>query len=120
MGFSGRVEPLEVGEVPRGPSPRGELVVGYAGTVGVTNALEVYLDAARLLRDEPGVRFRIIGDGALLRDFQQQYADLDSVEWVPKVPKSAVRGELHKCDLLYLSTYPSPGVGVRPVAQQGH
>ncbi len=107
MGFSSRVEPTEVGEVPPGPSPRGELVVGYAGTVGITNALDVFFEAARLVRDEPGIRFKLIGDGPLLAELRERYADLDSVEFVPKVPKSSVRAELRKCDLLYLSTYPS-------------
>lgn len=83
------------------------LVVGYAGTVGITNALEIFFDAARLLRDEPGIRFRVIGDGPLLAQFKNDYADLDSVEFVAKVPKDQVQAELQKCDVLYLSTYPS-------------
>jgi glycosyltransferase involved in cell wall biosynthesis len=107
MGFSGRIEEREDQHIPAGPSPQGELVVGYAGTVGITNALEVLFEAARLVRDEPGIRFRLIGDGALLQQFKDQYADLDSFEFVDKVPKSEVRAELQQCDLLYLSTYPS-------------
>lgn len=107
MGFSGRIESAESDRIPPSPSPQGGLVVGYAGTVGVTNALEVLFDAARLLADQPGIRFRIIGDGPLLAGFKEQYADLDSVEFVAKVPKNAVRAELQRCDLLYLSTYPS-------------
>lgn len=107
MGFSTRVEDTAGEGPPPSRSAEGELVVGYAGTVGVTNALEVLLDAARLLRDEPSIRFRVIGDGPLLAGLKETYADLDSVTYVPKVPKDEVRVELHQCDLLYLSTYPS-------------
>lgn len=107
MGFSTRVEDVAAEGPPPSATPAGELVVGYAGTVGVTNALEVLLDAARLLADEPCIRFRVIGDGPLLAGLKEAYADLDSVTYVPKVPKDEVRAELHQCDLLYLSTYPS-------------
>lgn len=83
------------------------LVVGYAGTIGITNALEVLFDAAMLVRDEPGIRFRIIGGGPLQAQYKEQYAGLASVEFVAKVPKNHLQIELQKCDLLYLSTYPS-------------
>lgn len=105
QGFSTRALPPE----PPPPPPRGdgELVVGYAGTIGAGNALEVMFEAARLLRDEPGIRFRVLGDGPLLASFREQYGDLDSVTFVPRVPKGEVAAELATCDLLYLSTYPS-------------
>ena len=108
MGFASRTLPA----TPPGPPPSstasdGSLVVGYAGTVGITNALETFFEAARALRDRPEISFRLIGDGPLLADFQRQYADLDSVTFVPKVPKDQVHLELEKCDLLYLSTHRS-------------
>lgn len=88
-------------------APPGDLVVGYAGTVGITNALEVLLDAARHLADESGIRFRVVGDGPLLARFREECADLGNVEFVGRVAKDEVHGELEQCDLLYLSTYPS-------------
>jgi len=108
MGYASRVVSAEQPDPVRSAdAPDHELVVGYAGTVGITNALEIFLDAASLLRDEPGIRFRVIGDGPLLAQFKDVYADLDAVEFVAKVPKDQVQGELQKCDVLYLSTYPS-------------
>ncbi|HXH80908.1 glycosyltransferase family 4 protein [Nocardioides sp.] len=108
MGFSGRAIPDEPApEPPAARSAGGPMVVGYAGTVGITNALESFLEAARSLRDEPGIRFVVIGDGPLLASFKEQYADVGSVSFVPKVPKDRVAAELDTCDLLYLSTYPS-------------
>ena len=78
-----------------------------AGTVGITNALEVLLNAARLLASEPGIRFRVVGDGPLLPRFKEEYADLANVDFVGRVPKDQVQAELEQCDLLHLSTYPS-------------
>jgi len=40
----------------------GESVVGYAGSMGLPNALDTLLDAARIVRDEP-IRFVLVGDG---------------------------------------------------------
>ena len=40
----------------------GRTVVGYAGSHGLPNALDVLLDAAALLRDEP-IAFVLVGDG---------------------------------------------------------
>ena len=42
----------------------GKFVVGYFGTLGMAHRLETALEAARLLRDEPGIAFLIVGDGA--------------------------------------------------------
>lgn len=106
MGFSAR-HVKEPGTAPaRGPED-GSLVVGYAGTIGATNALETLFEAARILRDDPKITFSVIGDGQLLDHFKEQCADLPSVTFVPKVPKDQVGDQLAKCDLLYLSTYPS-------------
>lgn len=85
----------------------GDLVVGYAGTIGITNALEVLLEAARHLAADPGIRFRVVGDGPLLARFREEYADLVNVDFIGRVAKDEVQGELAQCDLLYLSTYPS-------------
>ena len=109
MGYAERL--VDVHATPAPPpgltSPSGSLVVGYAGTIGITNAVEVLLDAARLLADEPAIRFRVVGDGPVLDRLREDYADLRNVDFVGRVPKDQVQGELEQCDLLYLSTYPS-------------
>lgn len=106
MGYASRTVSAAEASTPA-PDGESDFVVGYAGTIGITNALEVLVDAARLLRDEPGIRFRVVGDGPLRSRFEEETADLDNVEFVGRVPKEQVEAELHRCDLLYLSTYPS-------------
>lgn len=107
MGYSTRVKDTDRTHGRRQPTPAGHLVVGYAGTVGATNALEVLFDAARLLRDDSRITLRVLGDGPLLSTFKEVAADLPHVVFVAKVPKDQVESELQKCDVLYLSTYPS-------------
>lgn len=108
MGYAERLVGADAHPAPPpGLTSPGELVVGYAGTIGITNAVEVLLDAARLLVDDPAIRFRIVGDGPVLLQLREQYADLRNVDFVGRVPKDQVQAQLEQCDLLYLSTYPS-------------
>lgn len=88
-------------------SPGPQMIVGYAGTIGITNALETLFDAARLLRGDPGFRFRIMGDGPLLEQYRELCSDMESVEFIGRVPKEQLQSELAKCDVLHISTYPS-------------
>lgn len=104
QGFSGRT----LAEAQPGSSSADPgLMVGYAGTIGSSNALETLFDAARLLRDRPEIRFSVIGDGPLLATFKEQCADLDTVTFLDRVPKASVAEELEKCDVLFLATYPA-------------
>lgn len=91
------------------PVPTGSFVVGYAGTVGITNALETYFLAAQSLSlsAESRIHFLVLGSGGLLADFQQRYAHLPNLTFLPKVPKHEVAGVLSLCDVLYLSTFES-------------
>ena len=109
MGYATRLveADLEVPDREQVSESDARLVVGFAGTINSTSALEVLFEAARLLRDEPGLRFRIMGDGPLLARFREECADLPQVEFVGRVPKAAVVSELWRCDVLYLSTNPS-------------
>jgi colanic acid biosynthesis glycosyl transferase WcaI len=47
-------------------------VVNYSGNLGPAQGLDTVLDAARLLRDRPGIRFLLIGDGILRADLEQR------------------------------------------------
>jgi colanic acid biosynthesis glycosyl transferase WcaI len=63
-------------------------VVSYAGNMGLAQGLETLLDAARLLREEPGIRFLILGEGVLRDALQQRVRDevLNNVLFLPHQP----------------------------------
>jgi colanic acid biosynthesis glycosyl transferase WcaI len=63
-------------------------VVSYAGNMGLAQGLETLLDAAQLLREEPGIRFLILGEGVLRDAFQQRVTDeaLNNVLFLPYQP----------------------------------
>ena len=78
-------------------------VVGYAGSMGEPNALDVLLDAAALLRVEP-LRFVLVGSGheqARLAA-RVQAEGLTNVTMLPPIPKAQVRGFLAQVDIAYI------------------
>ncbi|MEW5873778.1 MAG: glycosyltransferase family 4 protein [Candidatus Zixiibacteriota bacterium] len=70
----------------------GDFLVSYIGTIGMAHRLEVILDAAEKLRDHPGVKFMIVGDGAE-RDRLRNLAlrrGLTNVLWEDAQPRNRV------------------------------
>ncbi|CAM5188297.1 hypothetical protein CDEF62S_02697 [Castellaniella defragrans] len=77
-------------------------VVGYVGTHGLANALDVLLDAAKLLRGR--AQILMVGPGPerdrLLARVQDE--GLSNVVMLPSVPKLAVPGLLREVDVAYI------------------
>lgn len=87
--------------------PIGKFVVAHAGTIGITNALDIFLDCADALSSNTTIHFLVVGDGDLLDFYQKKYGHLPNLTFAPKVPKPMVQSVLSKCDLLYFSVHVS-------------
>jgi colanic acid biosynthesis glycosyl transferase WcaI len=75
-------------------------VVLYAGHVGVKQALDVVLEAARrLAAADNSVHFVIAGDGPMKAPLQQSYADLANVSYLPLQPADRLDELLSLADL---------------------
>jgi len=79
----------------------GKFVAVFAGAHGRLNALRRVLEAARRLKDEPAIRFVLIGEGALKPELQDQARrhGLENVLFLDPVPKTRLAGVLKACDL---------------------
>lgn len=86
-----------------GPS----LVVGYAGSIGVSNALDTLIECAVALRDDSRFRFVIAGDGDQREGLMAKARDCPNVFWVGRVPRREVHAILSSCDLLYFAAHRS-------------
>ena len=78
-----------------------EFVATYAGNMGVESGLDLVLDAARELRDQPQVRFVLIGDGseaARLRD-RIRTERIDNVSFLGVLEQAASLAALEESDL---------------------
>jgi glycosyltransferase involved in cell wall biosynthesis len=82
---------------------QGQFVVGYAGTHGISNALEILIEAAARLREQP-VAFVLVGGGPDKAALAQQASrlGLDNVHFFDPVPKAQVPALLARFDLAYI------------------
>jgi glycosyltransferase involved in cell wall biosynthesis len=81
----------------------GRAVVGFAGSHGVPNALDVVLDAAKLLRDVP-VSFVLVGNGMEKARLHRRVIDerIGNVAMFPPVPKRQIPSLLRRFDIAYI------------------
>lgn len=68
---------------PAHPSTTDPLIIVYAGSYGRANAIPTLIDTARLLRDEPDVRFVFTGDGYHAPAVQAASRSLPTVHCLP-------------------------------------
>jgi glycosyltransferase involved in cell wall biosynthesis len=84
--------------------PRNKTIIGYAGSMGITNALESFIGAIKLLENRTDIHFILVGDGDLRPAFERELSGYGNVTFLPKTTQGEVRYFLAKCDILYLST----------------
>lgn len=87
--------------------PEGKFIVAHAGAIGITNALDTFLQCSEQLRCNPDIHFLIVGDGDLKARYQAAFGHLENLTFAPKVPKQMVQSVLSRCDLLYFSVHAS-------------
>ena len=81
----------------------GRTIVGYAGSHGLPNALDVLLDAAALLADT-SMSFVLVGDGHEKARLAQRVRDegLANVLMLPPIPKAQIPTLLAAFDIAYI------------------
>ncbi len=103
--WSGEPPPLreDVAQAVATARARGATVVGYAGSMGLPNALDTLLDAARLLKDEP-LAIVMVGSGHERDRLAQRVADegLTNVQMLPPIPKAQIPSFLALIDIAYI------------------
>lgn len=90
-------------------------VVQYAGNFGRPNAVEALLDAAVSLRDDPTIRFLLVGAGAKLPLARRVVAEerLENVRVLDAVPRTRQSELLAACDVSVVPLVPGMlGLGV--------
>lgn len=87
----------------------GRVVVGYAGSMGLPNALDVLLDAAARLKDSP-LSFVLVGSGhEALRLTQRVDAEgLRNVRFFAPIPKAQIPTLLARLDIAYIGWQRTP------------
>ncbi|WP_418180406.1 glycosyltransferase family 4 protein [Aliarcobacter lanthieri] len=84
--------------------PKDKIIVGYAGSMGITNALETFIEAIKLLDENKNIHFMLVGSGDLRVKFENKLKDCQNVTFLERIAQNEVKYFLQKCDILYLST----------------
>jgi glycosyltransferase involved in cell wall biosynthesis len=99
-------------------APRATMRLAYAGAHGPANGLDVVLDAAALLRDDPRVAFELVGDGPSKPDLvaRARSRGLGNVRFHDPISKREMPAFLARCDagLMVLKDIPLFAFGVSP------
>lgn len=87
----------------------GRVIVGYAGSMGLPNALDVLLDAAARVKDSP-LSFVLVGSGhEAARLAERARAEgLSNVHFFPPIPKAQIPTLLARFDIAYIGWQRTP------------
>ena len=77
---------------------QGKFIVGYAGTIGIANNLDMFVEAATKLREE-NIQFVIVGEGAHKKRLEETAND---VIFLPAVSKKEIPMILESFDIGYI------------------
>jgi glycosyltransferase involved in cell wall biosynthesis len=89
-------------------SGNSNFVIGYVGTVGLTNALEPLFCALKNIDlVSENIKCYIVGSGPLLDFFIKKYGYIDGLYFTGQIKKQDVAKTLASFDILYFSTFKS-------------
>jgi hypothetical protein len=88
--------------------PENKFVIGYTGTLGLANALEFFVEAAGMLKDDPRFFFVVVGEGYLKKQLEEVSKDFGNIIFLPKVRKNQVASFLDKFDVCFVGRNDSP------------
>ena len=84
--------------------PKNKFIVGYVGTLGITNALEYLLEAAKKLKNNNNIYFILVGKGSKKSELQEycKINKLSNVIFIDPIPKVQVQGMLKLFNACYI------------------
>ncbi len=83
------------------------IVIGYAGSMGKTNALDSFIKAIEFLKSDTSLYFVLVGQGDQKAEYQRRLKYCRNVNIGPRIEQYEIPYFLSKCDILYLSTHDS-------------
>lgn len=90
--------PLTLNEV----LPQDKFIIGYTGAIGIANALEYLVEAARILHAQNEICFVIVGNGALKNELIQRAENLSNIIFIPAISKEYMPAILSTFDVCYI------------------
>jgi glycosyltransferase involved in cell wall biosynthesis len=88
--------------------PVDKFIIGYTGTLGLANALEYFVAAAGLLKEDKRFYFIIVGDGYLKDELSETSKDFGNILFLPKIRKNQVANMLSYFDVCFVGRNDTP------------
>jgi len=84
--------------------PKNKFIIGYVGSLGLSNALIFLIKAAKLLNSNKSISFVIVGKGAEKKKLQSEVnlSKISNVTFIDYVPKEKVQSIIKKFDVCYI------------------
>lgn len=87
--------------------PKDKVIIGYSGSMGISNALDPFINLIYMLRDNVNIHFMMVGSGDLKEHYESKLSECNNVNFLPRIKQDEVKYFLAKCDIVFLSTKPS-------------
>jgi len=82
--------------------PKNKFIIGYAGTVGLANALEYLINAAKILEKNDKIAILIVGEGQEKKKLIELVRGLKNIQFIHAVQKQQVTSILKHFDVCYI------------------
>lgn len=84
--------------------PEDKFIVGYTGTLGVANAMDVFIEAADYLQKNDDIALVLVGDGKEKPALQQlaERKNLKNIYFIDPIPKAEIQAMLSHFDVCYI------------------
>lgn len=87
---------------------KNQCIVGYVGSHGLANNLEIVVRVSKLLVHRTDVTFVLVGNGPTKNRLMTYAKDLHNIIFLPPVPKRSIPSLLDKMDMLYIGLPKQP------------
>lgn len=87
--------------------PSNKTIVGYAGSMGISNNLDTFIEVIEELESESDLHFVLVGAGDKRESYEARLSGCTNVTFIPRITPEKVPAFLNECDVLYLSTHDS-------------
>jgi glycosyltransferase involved in cell wall biosynthesis len=87
--------------------PTNKFIIGYAGSIGISNGLDSFIECAKVMRNDNRIIFALLGDGDSKANYIKETNGLQNIIFIPKVKREEVASFLALCNILYFSSLKS-------------
>lgn len=87
--------------------PTNKFIIGYAGSIGITNGLDTFIACAKKMSKDNRIIFALLGDGDSKLKYFNETKNLENIIFISKVKREEVASFLALCNLLYFSSLKS-------------